>query len=242
MSAQGGFVKVYRQILDWSWYGNVNTMAVFLHLLITANHKNGVCQGVTIGRGQKSTSVKAIGDILGLTRQQTRTALSNLQATNEITIETTNKYTLITIVNYSKYQGVTELITNRTTNEQPTEQPTNNQQANHQITTNKKERNIRKKEVVTNVTTEGEKSDFEKTLDDFVEMRKKIKSPMTDRAVSLLKDKLQRLAPDNEQKQIKILEQSIESGWKSVYELKAESGTQQQPTPQQADTRYGIQL
>tara|TARA_R100000750_G_C2341927_1_gene94560 strand:+ start:354 stop:1154 length:801 start_codon:yes stop_codon:yes gene_type:complete len=63
-------------------------------------------------------------------------------------------------------------------------------------------------------------SAFDSTLNDFYDMRKKIRAPMTDRAKKLLINQLKKLAPDNEGSQIQILEQSIINSWKSVYALK----------------------
>ena len=51
---------------------------------------------------------------------------------------------------------------------------------------------------------------------DFIEFRKNIKSPMTDRAVKLLIDRLDKMTTDNNEK-IEILNQSIMNGWKGVY-------------------------
>lgn len=56
-------------------------------------------------------------------------------------------------------------------------------------------------------------------LKDFAEMRKKIKKPLTDRALTLLLKKLDRLADDDDKK-IKILEQSIFHNWQGIFELK----------------------
>lgn len=55
----------------------------------------------------------------------------------------------------------------------------------------------------------------------FIEFRKGIKKPMTDRAVDLLINKLNGMA-DSVQEQIAILNQSIMNGWTGVYELKEE--------------------
>lgn len=66
-------------------------------------------------------------------------------------------------------------------------------------------------------------SPFEQALNDFKEMRKKIKSPMTDKAVDMLVRKLSKMAYD-ESEQIEILEQSIMNGWKSIYPLKNDDG------------------
>lgn len=60
-------------------------------------------------------------------------------------------------------------------------------------------------------------------LHGFEEMRKKLRKPLTDRAKKLTLGKLEKLAPGNEEMQIAILDQSIESGWQGVYPLKTEN-------------------
>ena len=66
----------------------------------------------------------------------------------------------------------------------------------------------------------AEHSELEKALDDFVTMRNKIKKPATARALGTIRKKLQDLAPNDEQTQVLILEQSIERCWQTVYPLK----------------------
>lgn len=56
-------------------------------------------------------------------------------------------------------------------------------------------------------------------IDDFKEFRKKIKKPMTDRAVELLYIELNKLASDDEIK-IAIINQSIVNSWQGVFPLK----------------------
>lgn len=65
-----------------------------------------------------------------------------------------------------------------------------------------------------------EPTKFEKTFSEFLEMRKRIKKPATEKAIELIKNKLHKLSNGNEQLQINILEQSIISSWQDVYELK----------------------
>lgn len=66
---------------------------------------------------------------------------------------------------------------------------------------------------------------LDETFKDFLEMRKKKRVPNTDRAITLAINKINDLAKrfdgtiDNE-KAIKIIEQSILSGWTSIYPLK----------------------
>ena len=54
---------------------------------------------------------------------------------------------------------------------------------------------------------------------DFIDFRKKIRATMTDRAITLMLSKLNKMTNNNDEK-IEILEQSIMNGWKSVYPLK----------------------
>ena len=61
---------------------------------------------------------------------------------------------------------------------------------------------------------------FDSVFDSFLVMRKQLKKPMTDKAIELLKSKLEKLAPADEQTQIEILEQSIMNNWQGVFPLK----------------------
>lgn len=58
------------------------------------------------------------------------------------------------------------------------------------------------------------------TFRDFEIMRKAIKKPLTERATKVLLGKLDKLAGNDKELVIKILEQSILNNWQSVYELK----------------------
>lgn len=69
-------------------------------------------------------------------------------------------------------------------------------------------------------------SPLAQAVEDFREYRRKMKKPMTDRAVELLYQKLDELAGNNEKDKIAILQQSIVNGWQGVFPLKDQrSGT-----------------
>lgn len=141
--ASGGWIKLFRKIIDWEWYRDGNTFRVFVHLLVTANHEPKKWRGVIVNRGQVVTGRKALAKSLSLSDQEIRTALKHLKSTSEITIEATNKYSLITLVNYEEYQG-NEEESNQQNNQHANIQSTSNQPAsNQQVTTNK---NVRTKE------------------------------------------------------------------------------------------------
>lgn len=126
-----GWIKIHRQILDWEWYSDNNAFRVFMHLILKANHKEKRYKGIELKSGSVVTSRDILSFETGLSVQQIRTSLDKLKSTNEITIETSTKGTIIQVVNYAKYQ--------LTTSESTNEQPTNNQQ----VTTNKNEKKER---------------------------------------------------------------------------------------------------
>jgi hypothetical protein len=56
------------------------------------------------------------------------TALDKLKSTNEITVEATNRFSVITVVNWDEYQFYSEKQTNKKTKPLTVQQPSNNQQ------------------------------------------------------------------------------------------------------------------
>jgi len=62
------------------------------------------------------------------------------------------------------------------------------------------------------------KTNFEVALDNFTDMRKKIKKPLTENAKGLIVNKLKTLSPD-EDMQIKILNQSTMNSWQGVFPI-----------------------
>ena len=82
------------------------------------------------------------------------------------------------------------------------------------------------KEKKETLSKEREKKKDGSPLDDalkaFKEMRVRMRKPMTQLAVDLLVQKLEKLAPGDTEKQVAMLMQSIENGWPGVYELKQE--------------------
>lgn len=120
-NSTSSWIKLDRRILKWGWYSDMNVKGVFLHLLLIASYEDGEYLGNKIKRGQAIIGTVETANQLGITRQQLRTALSKLEKSGEISKKTTNKFTLITIENYNKYQDVTLISNQRATNEQPTD-------------------------------------------------------------------------------------------------------------------------
>ena len=122
-----GHFRLSRDILDWGWYRDPNTRGVFLHLLLTANWEDKVFRGHTIKRGQVVVCLSSLADILGISIRNVRTAFHHLKSTNEVTIKTTNKFSIVTICNYERWQ----------TSEQTSDTQDDNQLTNERQTTDK---------------------------------------------------------------------------------------------------------
>lgn len=103
--AEKGWVKLFRKIVEWEWYSDINATRIFLHLILTANYEPARWQGVTIQPGQKVTSLPHLAEETGLTIRQARTALDKLKLTGEITDESNNKFRLITLKKWAEYQS-----------------------------------------------------------------------------------------------------------------------------------------
>ncbi len=108
MSQTSTFIKLDRNILRWGWYTDPVTKSLFIHLILKANFEDRMWLNKKIERGQLVTSRKILASELGLTESKVRTALEHLKSTGEISVKTQSKYSIITINNYSKFQGKRE--------------------------------------------------------------------------------------------------------------------------------------
>jgi hypothetical protein len=212
--AADGWVKVYRKIIDWEWYKDANTFRVFFHLLIMANHEPKKCRGVMVGRGQWITGRKALSESLTLSDRQVRTALNHLKLTNEITIKTTSKFSIITIVNYEEYQKKDSDI-DQHNDQQNDNQETSKRPANDQQTTTNK--NVRTKE------SKNTKEYILRVIDFYNSHRKKMPEAMkvTDKRKKAIEKLLEEYGPD---KVLEVIGQACklvffqgvnDNGWKA---------------------------
>ena len=136
-----GWIKLYRQLTKWEWYKDSRMVHLFIHLVLSANHEMKRWQGIKVDRGQLITGRKSLKNETGISEQTIRTCLNKLKSTGEITIQPTNRFSLITICQYETYND-NERQTNQPVNQPPNQQLTNNQPtANQQLTTNKNVKN-----------------------------------------------------------------------------------------------------
>jgi len=130
-----GWIKLHRKLNDSAFKNKPLILALFIDLLTNANHQENKMiwnkNEMVVGRGQLITGRKALSIRTCISQQSIRTGLSILKSTNTITIKIYSKFSLITILNWDKYQ----ISTNTLTNNQPA--------TNQQLTTNNNDKNVK---------------------------------------------------------------------------------------------------
>lgn len=143
--ASQGWISVHRKLIQKPiWLNSTpEQKTILITLLLMANHEEREWewkgQKYTVQPGQMITSLNSIVEKCGkgITTQNVRTALVRFEKLNFLTNESTKQNRLITIVNYTKYQGV-----ENEPNKGPNNQLTNDQQRpNNQLTTNNNDNN-----------------------------------------------------------------------------------------------------
>ncbi|MFD2628810.1 hypothetical protein [Oceanobacillus kapialis] len=110
--------KVYRDLFESDLWNDVTTFRLFILLIGKASHQDGVkVAGVELKKGQYLRSYRKLADDLsykegrGKKQYSIRTihkAINKLISDGRVSKEETEQGTLFTVVNYAKYQDLTE--------------------------------------------------------------------------------------------------------------------------------------
>ena len=135
-----GFIKIHRKIMESSVWKNTDIIAVWLWCLLRANHKdtkvpfNG--DDIELKSGEFITGRNKATEELPISPQTYRTCIKYLKSTSRITIKSTNRFSIISIVKWEEYQtNLTSKSTNKLTNSQPA--------TNQPLTTDKNDKNVK---------------------------------------------------------------------------------------------------
>ncbi|MBR5583144.1 MAG: hypothetical protein IKW21_01300 [Lachnospiraceae bacterium] len=207
-----GWISVYRRLQDhWLWEDKPFSKGqAWIDLIMLANHEDKKIsykgEIITCKSGDVNRSILQLSKRWGWGRDKTRKFLALLEADGMVTVNATKHRTTITIENYGVYRH--KPATKR--------QPNGNQSATsrQQADINNNDNNYNNEN---NIYSADPKLD--EAITEFVAFRKKIKKPMTDHAVQLMMNKLNRLS-SNVDVQIEILNQSIMNGWQGIFPLK----------------------
>lgn len=125
--------------MKWEWYDDANTMRMFIHLLLKATHTAARYRGYDLQPGDVVYGHEAFSNQLNTSIQSNRTSLNKLKSTGEVTIKTTNKFSIVSITKWSEYQ------TDQQADQQATNRPlTGEQQATNSIQECKKVKKVKK--------------------------------------------------------------------------------------------------
>lgn len=141
------FIKLFRSLLDWEWYDDINVTRLFIHLLLKANYSDSKWRWIEIKRWENLTTLENLCKETWLSVQSIRTVLKKLKSTNEITVKSTSSFSIIKLNNFDKYQD---------NNTEINKQVTNKQQTSNKQSTYKEEEKERKEEKEINYNNNSE--------------------------------------------------------------------------------------
>lgn len=241
-----GWICLHRKMLDWEWFSDPSVAHLFIYLLLAANYEDKKWHGILVPKGSLITSRAHLSAETGLSEKQVRTALNKLVSTGEVASKTTNKYTLLTVNNYSLYQDRGQ----QEANKGPTK---GQQEANKGPQLNKETKKQSNKETNTPLPPLGDvppkaaapsrrglvskytsNPRLRETLEEFITFRKRIGKPANGKQIEMLLDRLSELATDDDGK-IAIVNQSLMNGWNGFFPL---SGNRD-PEPKSVPDWYG---
>ena len=224
----GGYIKLYRQLLDNPVVcKDADHYAIWGYLLLSATHDNyDVVFGkmrITLKPGQLITSRKSISKQFHINESKCERVLTLFKNEQMIEQQSSSKNRLITILKWIDYQSLEQqneqqVNNNRTTSEQQVN-------TNKNVKKNKNDKNEKKKDIDVFIEFANGDAELLEALMLFEQMRIDKKKPMTPGAQKLLVNKLIEFRNDGEDI-IECLNTSVINSWLSVYPSKNKKNSQ----------------
>lgn len=206
-----GWIKLHRVLMDWEWYTTQNMAHFFVYCLMKSSHKKRTWKGIELEEGQFISGRKVMAVETGLSEQSIRTCIDRLKSTNELTSQSTNEYTVFTVISWKKYQiedAPPPPPNQPATNEQPT--------GNQRSTTDKKYKNENKEKNNTDCVaipvSLSSIIGFDESWKNWLEHLKQKKTRPT---VLSLKGQLAKL--ETSKNPIDSISKAITGNWQSIY-------------------------
>lgn len=185
-----------------------------------------------IEKGQFITTSRRISEELKINKNKVDRILNNLKNAKQIDKQGSNQNTLITVINWEKYQSDDKQNDKRIINERETSEK---QMINECETDDKPSYYIKNKRIEEKDKKEEKPKKNESTVyypndelldsafKEFLVMRNKIKKPIaTKQALTRIMNRIEKLSGGDNDLAIKILNQSTDHCWQDVYELKGD--------------------
>lgn len=121
---QRGYIKTWRKAIDSGWLRNHRLWVFWSWCLLKASYKEYDlvvgCQKVHLMPGDFVFGRRVAASELNMSEREIRTAVDSLKTSQNIAIKTTNKYSIISVLNWDTYQQ-----TENTNDQQNDQQLTN---------------------------------------------------------------------------------------------------------------------
>lgn len=231
-----GYIRLWRSLADspvWTCSTanqKVVLITILLHVRWDSIRWDVLGKEFTIGPGEMFTSIRKLADMAGVTQRVVRTALDRFESVNFLTRKVTHQGMLISVVNWGKYQGL------RGSGDTPSDTKKTRRGHTHDTPKPKKDTTIRKKvpqeskegKKVRNIYSEistfaGSNDELKTALTDWADMRKKLRKPLTERALNLNLKKLHEMTNGNERMMIEIVNQSVMNSWQGFFPVKKQA-------------------
>lgn len=137
---ENGFVKLFRKLVDWKYAQFPNAVALWVHILIRANWKDGYFMGHEIPRGSLATSMQGLAEQTGMNRSTVIKWIKRFEDDGQIECIRTQRFTIIKVSNYRAFQDVDSDGYQQLNQQQ-------NQQQGQQQSQQQSQHNIRSKEI-----------------------------------------------------------------------------------------------
>lgn len=211
------YIKVPNPTNNWLYHNEpFNKITAWVDLVMNAVPEDTEFKinkvKVILKKGQLITSVRACAYRWNWSNTKVCNFFKQLEKEKLIARDKSTGTTVIIIHNYD------EILLNQLKDNQINQEIQKIQDENTQVTVTKVKKN-----------KYFESDELDQAFIDFVEMRKRIKKPMTDRAIKMALNKLKKLAANKITNEfdvdvaIAILEQSIFKSWTDLYPLKDEN-------------------
>ncbi len=142
-----GWVTIHRKIKDSAIYRDSQAIHLWLHLLLSANHKeNKILVGnnvVEIKRGQILTGRKALSAATGINEHKIDRLLKMFEKCDQIEQQTFSKYRMVSILNYDSHQSSEQQPHNKCAASE--QQVSTNNNVNNVNNGNKDQKNVAKR-------------------------------------------------------------------------------------------------
>lgn len=106
---ESGFILLHRSLQESAFASDPEALALWVHLLMMANHAPRDIKiggnNITVNRGEFVTGRQALAKVSGISEKKIRMLLDYFETEEMITRIRTNRYSIIRIENYEKFQN-----------------------------------------------------------------------------------------------------------------------------------------